>query len=93
MLVDDAVRQRGRGGQRRPQPVGSVLLQHAGGVLPVGQSGGGGPGAGGAATLPLAEVNTALDLLRAGSVPGRLVLQPSPEDPCRSTGPGTPGRR
>ena len=29
-----------------------------------------------AATLPLAEVETALDLLRAGNVPGRVVLQP-----------------
>lgn len=29
-----------------------------------------------AATLPLAEVNTALDRLRAADVPGRLVLQP-----------------
>ncbi len=29
-----------------------------------------------AATMPLTEVNAALDLLRAGSVPGRLVLQP-----------------
>ncbi|MCW2614521.1 MAG: Alcohol dehydrogenase GroES domain protein, partial [Frankiales bacterium] len=52
-------------GNTLPELVDTVALAAAGLLLPpVAQ------------TMPLAEVNTALDRLRAGDVPGRLVLLP-----------------